>query len=97
MPASYSSDELLFWLVAKIPGDGWYECGVTAERKARTLTNGGLSVLLLELAWEKGSDQHLNADGPDGGHSGNHGHGYQGSRLSGQGQTPKNARHMSNV
>ena len=37
-PGSYGSDELLFWLVAKIPTSMWDECRATAERKARTLT-----------------------------------------------------------
>ena len=37
-PGSYGSDEMLFWLVAKIPRDVWDECRATAERKARTLT-----------------------------------------------------------
>ena len=95
-PGSYGSDEMLFWLVAKIPRDVWDECWATAERKARTLTYEDLSVLLLELALEKESDQHLNAYRPGGGNSGNHGRGHQGSRL-GQGTTPKNARYMGNV
>ena len=76
-PGSYGSDELLFWLVAKIPRDVWDECRATAERKARTLTYEDLSVLLLELALEKESDQHLNAGG---GGSGSHGKGYRGPR-----------------
>ena len=95
-PGSYGSDELLFWLVAKIPGDVWDECSAMAERKARTLTYEDVSVLLLELALEKGSDQHLNAYRPGRGNSGNHGRGYQGSRP-GQGTTPTNARYMTNV
>ena len=77
-PGSYGSNELLFWLVAKIPGDVWDECQATAERKARTLTYENLSVLLLELALEKESDQHLNAYRPGGGGSGSHGWGYKG-------------------
>ena len=60
-PGSYGSDELLFWLVAKIPTSVWDECRATAERKARTLTYEDLSVQLLELALEKESDQHLDA------------------------------------
>ena len=60
-PRSYGSDELLFWLVAKIPRDVWNECRATGERKVRTLTYEDLFVLLLELALEKESDQHLNA------------------------------------
>ena len=55
-----------------------------------------LSVLLLELALEKESDQHLNAYRPGGGGSGSQGKGYQGSRP-GQGTTPKHARIMDNV
>ena len=66
------------------------------ERKARTLTYDHLSVLLLELALEKESDQHLNAYRPGGGSSGSHGRGYQGPRP-GQETTPKNAGIMSNV
>ena len=95
-PRSYGSDELLFWLVAKIPRDVWDECRGTAERKARTLTYEDLSLLLLELAQEKESDEHLNAYRPGGGSSGNHGRGYQGPRP-GQGTTAKNTRYMSNV
>ena len=60
-PRSYSCDDLLFWLVAKLPRELWDECRSTAERKARVLNYEDLSVLLLELALEKESDQHLNA------------------------------------
>ena len=95
-PRSYGGDELLFWLVAKISPHRWDECRGTAERKARTLTHGDLSVLLLELLLEKEGDQHLNAYRPRGGNSGNHLRGYPGPRA-GQGITSKNARYMSNV
>ena len=95
-PGSYGSNELLFWLMAKLPGEVWDECRATAERKARALTYEDLSVLLLELALEKQSDQHLNAYRPGGGGSRSHGRGYQGPRP-GQGTTPKNARIMSSV
>ena len=77
-PGSYGSDEQLFWLVAKIPRGVWDECRPTAECKARTLTYEDLSVLLLELALQNESDQHLNAYHPGGGNSGTHGRGYQG-------------------
>ena len=82
--------------MAKIPRDAWDECRATAERKARTLTYQDLSALLLELALEKESDQHLNAYRAEGGGSGSHGRGYQGPRP-GQGTTPQNARIMSSV
>ena len=82
--------------MAKIPRDVSDECRATAERKARTLTYEELSVLPLELALEKESDQHLNAYRLGGGNTGNHGRGYQGPRP-GQGTTSKNARYMSNV
>ena len=59
-PGSYSSDYLLFWLVAKLPRELWDECRSMAERKARSLRYEDLCVLLLELALEKESDQHLN-------------------------------------
>ena len=59
-PSSYSSDDLLFWLVAKLPRELWDECRSTAERKARALHYEDLCVLLLELTLEKESDQHLN-------------------------------------
>ena len=97
-PGSYSSDDLLFWLVAKLPRELWDECRSTAERKARSLRYKDLCVLLLELALEKESDQHLNNYRPCGGGSGGHGKGYQGSRP-GQGTTPKHAhaRIMGNV
>ena len=36
-PGSYGSDELLFWLVAKLHRELWDECWSTAERKARAL------------------------------------------------------------
>ena len=74
-PGLYGSDELLFWLVAKLPRERWDECRATAERKARALNYEDLSVLLLELAVEKESDQHLNAYHPGGGGSGSHGRG----------------------
>ena len=74
-PGSYDSDELLFWLVAKLPRELWDECRATAERKARALTYEDLSVLLLELALEKESNQHLNAYRPGGGGSGSDGRG----------------------
>ena len=95
-PGSYGSDELLFWLVAKLPRELWDECRSTRERKARALNYEDLSVLLLELALEKKSDQHLSAYRPGGGCSGNHGRGYHGHRP-GQGTTSKNARIMNNV
>ena len=95
-PGSYGSDELLLWLVAKIPRDVRDEGRATAERKARALTYEDLSVLLCELALEKDSDQHRNAYRPGGGNYGNHGCGYQGPRPA-QGPTPMNARYMSNV
>ena len=95
-PSSHGSDELLFRLVAKLQREVWDECQATAECKARALTYEDLSVLLLELALEKESDQHLNAYCPGGGGSGSHGRGYQGPRP-GQGNTPKNPRFKSNV
>ena len=95
-PGSYGGDEMLFLLVAKMSRDVWDDCRATAEGKARTLTYKDLSVLQLEPAWEKESDQHLNAYRPGGGNSGNHGRGYQGPRP-GHGTNPKNARYMSSV
>ena len=82
--------------MAKLPPELWDGCRATAERKARDLNYQDLSVLLLELALEKESDQHLNACPPGGGGSGSPGRGYQGHRTE-QGTTPKNARIMSNV
>ena len=79
-PGSYSSDDLLFWLVAKLPEELWDECRSTAERKARAFHYEDLCVLLLELALEKESDQHLNNYRPGGGGSGSQGKGYQGSK-----------------
>ena len=87
-PGSYSSNDLPFWLVAKLPRDLWDECCSTAEHKARALHYEDLCVLLLELALEKESDQHLNNYRPGGGGSGSQGEGYQGSRP-GQATTPK--------
>ena len=82
--------------MAKLPRELSGECRSTAERKARALHYEDLCVLLLELALEKESDQHLNNYRPRGGGSGSHGKGYQGSRA-GQGTTPKHARIMENV
>ena len=79
-PGSYGSHKLLFWLVAKLPRELWEDCRSMAERKARALNYKDLSVLLLELALEKESHQHLNAYRPGGGGSGSHGKGYQGPR-----------------
>ena len=97
-PGSYSREDLLFWLVAKLPRELWDECRSTAEPKARSLRYEDLCVLLLELALEKESDQHLNNYCPGGGGSGGHGKGYEGSRP-GQGTTPEHAhaRIMVNV
>ena len=97
-PGSSSSDNLLFWLVAKLPRELWDECRSTAEGKARSLRYEDICVLLLELALEKESDQHLNNYRPGGGGSGGQGKGYQVSRP-GQGTTPKHAhaRIMENV
>ena len=53
-------------------------------------------MLLLNLALEKESDQHLNAYFPGAKGSESHGKGYQGPRT-GQGTTPKHARIMGNV
>ena len=95
-PSSYSSNDLPFWLVGKVPGELWDECRSTAERKARAFHYEDFCVLLLELALEKESDQHLNNYRPGGGGSGSHSRGYQGSRP-GQGTTHKPARIMENV
>ena len=95
-PGSYGSDELLLWLVSKLPRELWDKCRSTAERKARALNYEDLSVLLLQLALEKESDKHLNAYRPRGGGSGSHCKWYQGPRP-GQGTTPKHARIMGNV
>ena len=94
-PGSYSSDDLLFWLVAKLPRKLWDECRSTAERKARALHYEDPCVLLLELALEKESDQHLNNYRPGGGGSGGQGKGYQGSRPW-QGTTPKTRPYHGN-
>ena len=53
MPGSYSSDDLLFCLLTKLPRELWDECRSTAERKARALHYEDLCVLLLELRWRK--------------------------------------------
>ena len=74
-PGSYSSDDRLFWLVAKLPRELWDQCRSTAERKARSLRYEDLCVLVLELALEKESDQHLNNYRPGGGGSEGHGKG----------------------
>ena len=74
-PGSYGSNELLFWLVAKLPRELWDECRSKAERRARALKYEDLSVLLFELALEKESDQHLNAYHPGGGGCWSHGKG----------------------
>ena len=95
-PGSYSSDDLLFWLLAKLARELWDKCRSTAERKARSLRYEDLCVLLLELALEKESDQHLNNYRPGGGGFGGHGKRYQGSRPA-QWNTPKHARIMENV
>ena len=95
-PRSYGNDELLFWLVAKLPRELWDECRATARRKARVLNYEDLYELLLELALGKKNDRHLNAYRPGGGGSGSQGHGYQAHRP-GHGTSPKNATIMSNV
>ena len=94
--SSNSNNELLFWLVAKLPRELWDQCWSTAERKARALNYEDLSVLLLDLVLEREGDQHLNAYRPGGGGSGSHGKGYQGPRP-GQGTTPKRVGIMGNA
>ena len=95
-PGSYSSDDLLSSLVAKLPWELCNECWSTAEHKTRALNYEDLSVLLLDLVLEKESDQHLNAYHPGGGGSESHGKRYHGPRP-GQGTTLKHARIMNNV
>ena len=95
-PGLYGSDKMFFWWVAKIPRDVWDEYRATAERKARTLTYGDLSVLPLQLALEKESYQQVNAYHPGGGNRGKHGRRHQGPRP-GQESTPKNAPYTRNV
>ena len=56
--------------------------------KARALTYEDLSAMLLQLALEEQSDQHLNAYRSGGGGSGSHSRGYQRPRP-GQGTTSK--------
>ena len=82
--------------MAKLPRELWDECRSTAERKATALHYEDPCLLLLELALEKESDQHLNNYRPGGGGCGSHGKGYQGPRP-GQGTTPKHARIMENL
>ena len=82
--------------MAKLPRELWDDCRATAERNARALNYEDLSVLLLELALEKESDQHLNAYRSRGGGSGRQGRAYQGHQP-GQKTTSKNARIMGNV
>ena len=82
--------------MAKLPRELWDECRSEAERKARALHYEDLCVLLLELALENESDQHLNNYRPRGGGSGSPGKGYQESRP-GQGTTPKHAAIKENV
>ena len=95
-PGSYGSEELLFWLVAELPRELWDECRATAERKARALKYEDLSVLPLELALEKESDQHLNAYRPGGGGFGSQGRGYKGHGP-GQATTPQKGHIIGNV
>ena len=52
-PGSYSSNDLLFWLVAKLPRELWDECRSTAERKARSLRYEDLCVLLPSWRWRR--------------------------------------------
>ena len=82
--------------MAKLPRELWDDFRSTAERKARALNYEDLSVLPLELALEKGSDQQLNAYRPGGEGSGSHGIGYQEPRP-GQRNTPKHTPIMGNV
>ena len=82
--------------MAKLPPELWEECRTTAERKARALHYKDLCVLLLELAREKESDQHVDNYRPGGGGSANQGNGYQGSRR-GPGTTPKHACIMEHI
>ena len=82
--------------MAKLRRELWDKCRSTAERKARALHYEDLCVLLLELAPENESNQHLNNYRPRGGGSGSQGKGYQVSSP-GQGTTPKHARIMENV
>ena len=72
--------------MAKNLRDIWDECRATRKRKARTLTYEDWSVLLLELALKKESDQHLNAyrhrvQGGEQGHGPHHGPHHRNARY----------------
>ena len=86
-PGSYSSDDLLFWLVDKFPRELWDECRSTAKRKARSLRYEDLCVLLLELALEKETDQHLNNYRPGKGSGSGKGRGKGKGNDSGKGKS----------
>ena len=52
-PGTYGSDELLFWLVDKLPQEVWDECRATAERKARPPPMRTCLCCLWSWCWRK--------------------------------------------
>ena len=52
-PGSYSSEDLLFWSVAKHPRELWDQCRSTAERKARALNYEDFLCYSCSWRWRK--------------------------------------------
>ena len=56
---SYRPTEHHLWLVGKVPLRTWEDCRSTSERKPGTHTYDHLVDLLIELAYERGNDSHM--------------------------------------
>ena len=56
---SYGAKEPQMWLMSKIPARKWDDCRTTSERKSRTHTFDDLVNLLIELAFERENDSHM--------------------------------------
>ena len=58
-PGSYGADDLLLWLVTKIPKALWAECWSTEKRRTRVHTYADLALLLTELALDRQQEIHF--------------------------------------
>ena len=55
----YGATEPHLWLMSKFPARTWHDCRTTSERQSWTHTYDDLVDLLIELAFERGNDSHM--------------------------------------
>ena len=56
---SFGATEPHLWLMSQIPQNTWDVCPATSERKSRTHSYDELVDLLIELAYERANDSHM--------------------------------------